>query len=239
MSQDPRSVALSALARFLVTEVSLGDTLEHVAHIATDAMSGASFSGMAILGDDGNPTTAVFTSEEAPEIDQGQYETGNGPCLEAWRTKSVVRLDDMTAATNRFPAFAQASLQHGVNSTLSLPMIAGDQGVGAFNLYAREERAFTDGDEALGLELASAAAAVLSNARAYWGAVGLSEQLSEAMRSRAVIEQAKGMLMAQSKTLAPDEAFELLRRASQRENVKVRDIAQRIVERKPLASDGL
>ena len=79
--------------------------------------------------------------------------------------------------------------------------------------------------------LASAAAIVLANASAYWEANQLSEQLNQAMRSRAVIEQAKGILMARSPDLGPDEAFEVLRKASQRENVKLRDIAQRIVDR--------
>jgi AmiR/NasT family two-component response regulator len=74
---------------------------------------------------------------------------------------------------------------------------------------------------------------VLVNASAYWQASHLSEQLAEAMRSRAVIEQAKGILMARSPQLSADEAFDVLRRASQRENVKLRDIAQRIVDRRP------
>ena len=75
---------------------------------------------------------------------------------------------------------------------------------------------------------------MLANAAAYWGAAQLGEQLNEAMKSRAVIEQAKGMLMAQSPELSADDAFEVLRKASQRENVKLRDIAQRVVERRSL-----
>ena len=70
------------------------------------------------------------------------------------------------------------------------------------------------------------------NASAYWQATQLSEQLGQAMQSRAVIEQAKGILMARSPHLEADEAFDLLRKASQRENVKLRDIAQRIVDRR-------
>jgi len=71
---------------------------------------------------------------------------------------------------------------------------------------------------------------VLANAAAYWGAYDLSQQLNEAMQSRAVIEQAKGMLMAQSPGMTPDDAFDMLRAASQRENVKLRAVAQRIVD---------
>jgi AmiR/NasT family two-component response regulator len=71
---------------------------------------------------------------------------------------------------------------------------------------------------------------VLVNVSAYWTAFELSAQLHEAMSSRAVIEQAKGVLMAQSKDLTADQAFDLLRNASQKRNVKLREIARRIVE---------
>jgi AmiR/NasT family two-component response regulator len=90
----------------------------------------------------------------------------------------------------------------------------------------------------LAQELTDAASVVLANATAYWQAFDLSEHYNEAMKSRAVIEQAKGMLMARSETLTADDAFELLRSASQRENVKLRHIAQRIVDRQPPPQAG-
>ncbi len=144
----------------------------------------------------------------------------------------------MDGAVEDYPEFARAARAHGVGSVLSLPLVAGDVGLGALNLYAPAGMAFSTEDEAVGLELAAAAAIVLANASAYWGASLLGEQLTEAMRSRAVIEQAKGMLMARSPELSPDDAFDLLRRASQRENVKLREIAQRIVDRKSGAIDS-
>ena len=70
---------------------------------------------------------------------------------------------------------------------------------------------------------------MLANAQAYWDAHLLSTGLAEAMRSRAVIEQAKGILMA-AEGIDEDEAFDILTRASQRENVKLRDVALRIVD---------
>jgi AmiR/NasT family two-component response regulator len=82
----------------------------------------------------------------------------------------------------------------------------------------------------MGVELAAAASIVLANASAYWAALELSEQLNDAMRSRAVIEQAKGVIMATAGCNA-DAAFDLLREQSQSENRKLRDIAQDIVIR--------
>jgi len=232
MSTDARAQALAALSRLLVAESSMGDTLLRVSQITTDAMSSAHMAGISLLGEDGRPSTAVFTDEEAPEIDSAQYGSGRGPCLDAWREHRVVRIDDMAEAVDEYPEFAKAADAHGVQSTISLPLVAGERGVGALNLYARTSNGFSTDDETLGMELAAAAAIVLANANDYWEASQLSEQLTQAMKSRAVIEQAKGMLMAQSPQLGPDEAFDLLRRASQRENVKLREIAQRIVDRK-------
>ena len=120
----------------------------------------------------------------------------------------------MTDASERYPEFARAALGHGIPSTLSLPLVAGGDGVGALNLYARRAGAFTKEDEELGEELAAAAAAVLANTSAYWSAFELGEGLTEAMRSRAVIEQSKGILMAGGPELDADGAFDLLRRAS-------------------------
>jgi GAF domain-containing protein len=101
--------------------------------------------------------------------------------------------------------------------------------VGALNLYSRRERAFTDRDRETGELFASQAAIVLANAQAYWDARELSTGLGEAMKNRAVIEQAKGVLMG-AQGYDEDEAFQVLVRASQRENVKLRAIAQRIVD---------
>jgi AmiR/NasT family two-component response regulator len=88
-----------------------------------------------------------------------------------------------------------------------------------------------DRRHALGQELATTASVVLANVAAYWEAFELGQQLGEAMQSRAIIEQAKGILMARSPDLDADGAFDLLRKASQRENVKLREVAERIVRR--------
>ncbi|HEX2046334.1 MAG TPA: GAF and ANTAR domain-containing protein [Acidimicrobiales bacterium] len=233
VSSDPAIRALRALSQFLVAERSMGETLQRVSEIVIDALPAARTAGISMLSDDGTPTTGVFTDEQAPEIDAAQYDAGRGPCLDAWRQRRVVVLNDFDQAADDYPEFVREARAHGVGSVLSLPLVAGDSGLGALNLYAPEGGTFSSRDQAVGGALAAAAAIVLANASAYWEVSQLSEQLTEAMRSRAVIEQAKGMLMARSPQLSADDAFDLLRRASQRENVKLRDIAQRIVDRKP------
>jgi GAF domain-containing protein len=231
MSTDARAHALSALSQFVVSKTSMAETLLRVSQITTDALPAADMAGISLLGEDGRPTTGIFTDPQAPEIDAAQYASGRGPCLDSWRLRKIVRLDDIEG-TDAYPEFAAAALAHGVRSTLSLPLMAGEDAAGALNLYSRTPRGFTAADEQEGTLLASAAAIVLVNASAYWQAAQLSEQLTHAMQSRAVIEQAKGILMARSPHLNADEAFDLLRKASQRENVKLREIAQRIVDRR-------
>ncbi len=238
MSEDPRASALHALSRFLVANASLGDTLLYIAQLTTDALPGAEMASVSMLDEQGRPTTTIFTDDASPEMDEAQYRSGAGPCLDAWRAQRVVRIDDMDKAEGDYPDFSLAAREHGVLSALSLPLVAAGKGVGALNLYAKERLAFSEDDEQLGSELAGAAAIVLSNAAAFWGAFTLGEQLQEAMQSRSTIEQAKGMLMAQSPDMSPDEAFDVLRRASQRENVKLREIAQRLVDRQPMISEG-
>jgi transcriptional regulator with GAF, ATPase, and Fis domain len=233
MSADARARALSALARFQVANATVGDTLNRIAEITLDAMPSAAIVGMTMLGSDEQPTTAIYTDPDSPEIDAAQYREGKGPCLDAWRQNRVLRVPRVEEYTEEYPGFAVACLEHGVHSTLSLPMVSGEWVIGAMNLYARVPDAFRDDDEAIGGDLAGAAGSVLANVSAYWTAFDLSQQLNEAMKTRAVIEQAKGMLMAQSKLMTADDAFDLLRKASQRENIKLREIAQRVVDRRP------
>jgi GAF domain-containing protein len=235
---DARAEALSALARFQVTETTVGEALQRIAGITVEAISAADFAGMSMLGDDGQPTTAVFTDPDSPEIDEAQYREGKDPCLDAWRHNSVFRVPHVEGCADKYPGFAKACLAHGVHSTLSVPMVSGDVAVGALNLYARVPDGFDEGDEALAIELAAAGSAVLANVSAYWTAFELGQQLDAAMTSRAVIEQAKGILMAGAPGMSADEAFDMLRRASQRENLKLREIARRIVERRTALGDG-
>lgn len=227
---DARAAALSALAQFQVTETTVHQALQRIADITREAIPAAQVVGMSMLGDDGRPTTAIYTDEESPAVDAAQYQEGKGPCLDAWRNNVVLSIPKIEDVADTYPAFAAACRQHGVQSTLSLPMAAGAVAVGALNLYAHVPEGFTDADAVVGRDLAAAGAAVLVNVSAYWTAFELGNQLQEAMESRAVIEQAKGVLMAGNRELTPDGAFDLLRKASQRENVKLREIAARIVE---------
>ena len=225
---DPIQASLASLSQFFVGGASLADTLHRVSELALEAVGGADMAGITLLVD-GRPRTAVFTDPASPEIDSAQYETGIGPCLDAFRHGSIYRIDS-TEDDERWPPFSQAAAAHGVRSTISFPLVVNGESMGALNFYSRSPAAFADGGSEAGQPFATQAAIVLANAQVYWDAKALNEGLTEAMRSRAVIEQAKGILMAAGGR-TPDDAFGLLVRASQRENRKLRDIAAELVQR--------
>ena len=227
-SEDPLARSLAALSRFFVGDGTLKETLDRVANLAQEAVPATDMAGLTMVVE-GRARTAVFTDDEAPEIDSAQYETGIGPCLDAFRHQEVFRIDD-TTKDERWAPFSEAAAAHGIRSTVSLPLIANHEGVGALNFYSRSAAAFTDEDVEVGARYATQAAIVLANSQAYWDAYQLSQDLATAMRSRAVIEQAKGILMG-AQRCSPDEAFQILVRASQRENRKLRDIAEELVSK--------
>jgi transcriptional regulator with GAF, ATPase, and Fis domain len=238
MASDASAKALQELSTFLVTDAPMGETLRRVADLTVGAIPGAELAGIAMIGSDGRPATSVFTDERSPEMDSAQYESGRGPCLDAWRERRTVSVEDLEAAKDQHPEFADLALKHGIRSTLSFGLAAGGVGIGALNLYAPETHAFRDEDSVVGEQLAAAAAVLLANVSAYWTAFEMSEGLTRAMQSRSVIEQAKGMLMARNEDMDAEGAFDVLRRASMRENVKIRDIAERIVARRPNPEQG-
>ena len=227
MAESPVTAGLTALARFYVGDGTVHETLTRIAALTVDGVPAADLAGITMLVD-GRQRTAVFTDPEAPEIDQAQYDTGEGPCVAAFEKGHPTQIES-TREPGDWRAFREVAAAHGIGSTLSLPLLVDTTSMGALNLYARAERAFTDSDREIGELFAAQAAIVLANSQAYWDAHELSVRLGEAMQNRSVIEQAKGILMG-AQHFDEASAFEMLVTASQRENVKLRDIAQRIVD---------
>jgi len=220
--------ATAALAGFLIAGATLGETLRWMAELAL-AATDADGVGLTLLESRKRPVT-VFASNVnlSGEADQVQYLDDTGPCLDAYRERRVVRVGDAARAGDRWPGYARVAVAVGVGSSLSLPLIAADETYGALNLYARTTGAFDGAVVGKAQVFATQASVVLANASAYWDARDLAKGLADAMQSRAVIEQAKGKLMATGRYTA-EEAFEVLTRASQRTNVRLRDVAYRIV----------
>jgi GAF domain-containing protein len=174
-------------------------------------------------------TTAASSNELAQDVDEIQYGRGQGPCLEALHTGVRVLVADLAVET-RWPNYRPYALEQGVASSLSLPLTVEDVTLGALNLYGSTVDQF-DSDamsraEAFAAQTVTALRIVMHQAQQ----ITLEKQLREALAARAVIDQAIGMIAGQQR-LSASQAFDLLREASQRRNVKLTVVAQELIER--------
>jgi GAF domain-containing protein len=225
--EDDLDDGLARLARVLLAERPLTEVLADVARLARATVPGCDGASLSLLGSDGAVRTPAATDEWILTLDDLQYRVNEGPCLQAIASGAVVRVDDFSNEP-RFPSFGPLAAGQHTSSCLSVPLDAGEGRLGGLNLYGRAAGSYGPISERVAAAFAEPAAVTVSNALAYSKSVRLADQLTEALKSRAEIEQAKGILMAQSRVTA-DEAFNALKRASQRENIKLREIARRVV----------
>ena len=224
---DEVTGALVGLSRVLDEEEDLAFIMDRVCRQVVGTVPGADLASVTVLRD-GAPQSVAWTEQQTLAVDQAQYEAGEGPCLEAARSGQVQRVA-VAEAAGRWPAFSEAAGGLGIGSYLSAPLFIDDEYRGSLNLYGRHTHGFRQLDAAL-LELyTTAAEAALRNARRYLRARRQAAELREALTSRAVIDQAKGIVMAVHR-ISAEEAFALLVDRSQRENRKLRDLAEHFLD---------
>jgi transcriptional regulator with GAF, ATPase, and Fis domain len=218
--------ALTALTGVALAHADLEETLREICRIATRAVPNAEGASVTTFPQ-GRPG-ALASDDWAQTLDELQFEEHEGPCLDAYRTGNAFRIHELKAET-RWPSYVPRALDQGARSIMSLPMAAEGSIIGALNLYSREPQAFDAEAASIG-EIVSAHAGLASQvSAAFFGHRDLADQLAEAMQSRAVIEQAKGILMAVHRCDA-DEAFRHLVRMSQTSNRKLREVAEETVK---------
>jgi GAF domain-containing protein len=224
---DPAE-ALERLGRLSLRELSMDSLLQMVADLTKTVMPGNPEASVLLLAKD-QPNTVSSTGELATDLDESQYETGQGPCLHAARTGEVTEIRD-TRADDRWPDYTPRAVEHGNLSSLSIPLAIDPdaQVTGALNIYARRPDAFDEASRSVATRFAPYAAVAAGNLYSYQSARDMAENLQTALESRAVIDQAKGILIERYR-LTPDQAFQLLARASMTTNRKVRDIADHLV----------
>ncbi|MGQ5263455.1 GAF and ANTAR domain-containing protein [Micromonospora sp. ZYX-F-536] len=229
MPQTPLDLteALIRLGGIKLDEADLDTVLTNVVEVAKQTVPGAEQVSVTLV-QGSEAYTAAYTGELALALDTWQYEQGRGPCLDAATTGTAMLAPDLTVE-GRWPEWASRASGAGVASSLSIGLPIQDAVVGALNFYGTDRSAF---DEVVGLAqaLAGYAAVALANAHLYESTATLAQQMQAALRSRAVIEQAKGIIMGQQRCTA-DEAFAILARVSQDSNRKLREVAESLVER--------
>jgi transcriptional regulator with GAF, ATPase, and Fis domain len=223
---DDVTSALAALSEVLDEEEELAVVLHRVCQQAVHAIGEADLASVTLLGD-GRPYVAAATGRHTDDIEHVQYQAQEGPCLEAAETRQVVRVT-VHEVGHRWPVFAESSAKAGVGSYLCAPLFIDAQHHGSLNLYHSETHGFNALDTAL-LELyTTAAEAALRATQRYLRARQHTDNLQQALTSRATIDQAKGIIMAAHRIPA-DSAFAKLVEQSQQQNIKLADLATKFI----------
>ncbi|MGY1705309.1 ANTAR domain-containing protein [Geodermatophilus sp. SYSU D00697] len=231
-SENQRSTeaekALEHLGQVSLQELSMETLLQSMADLTKRVMPGHPEASVTLLVKD-QPSTVVDTGPLALGLDEVQYDRGDGPCLHTARNGVLVEIGD-TRVDSRWADYGRYVAEHGVLSVLAVPLVltGEEQVAGSLNVYARRPNAFDEVSRAVATGFAPYAAVAAGTVQAYRGARTTADNLQIALESRAVIEQAKGILIERHK-LTPDQAFDALSTISMNKNVKVRDIAEHLV----------
>ncbi len=220
---------LQTLSRFAVVlpvrydlEAALSELTESVT-----AVLGLCGSGVT-MAEDGRLRFVTAVSQASGELERSQEEQQAGPCRDAYQTGQVVRVTDVRKESARWPEFSAIATSLSVAGVAGIPMRLDDQIIGALNLYSPEPREWSDVDIAVARVLADVATSYVVNASKLRQQEQLSEQLQEALESRVVIEQAKG-ITAYKNAVTIDQAYQLMRRHARNNNASLRLVAETIV----------
>jgi GAF domain-containing protein len=218
--------ALSQMAGLVLSRETVDTALELVTRLAATATTGTLGAAVTVVDEHGKRSRAA-SDQTVEQADALQYEYDEGPCLTAWRTREVVRIDD-TTTDGRWPRWNEAASALGVRSVLSAPLLMGEESTGAMKVYCERPLNYGPHDEHVMRLLAGQAAILLANSQSLQEARRLSRQLTEALASRDDVARATGVLLAQG---APgeQEAFLTLADAARQTGRPVQDVARAIV----------
>ena len=219
--------ALAELGAVVLEDTTLEDLLQRITEIAHGALPHTAGASLTVVG----PRTAYSggaTDERIRLLDETQTEVGHGPCIEAAAGNTVILVAEMERE-DRWPAFTPRALEVGIHSSASIPLPLQQDTVMGLNVFAERPHAFDEDDITILRAIARYAAVAVRNVRQYADAAALAQQMQQAMESRAVIEQAKGIIMG-DRRCSPDDAFGILAKLSQDTNRKLRDVAAVLVE---------
>ncbi|KUG62097.1 hypothetical protein AVL61_03215 [Kocuria rosea subsp. polaris] len=213
----------------LLSQESAEAAATQLARAAQDLIGSAAGAGVSLLDDTGRRTSVAATDPWVESADAAQYELGEGPCLSAWATESLQRLED-TATDARWPEWSRTAAATGIASVLSVPVLYRERRLGAMKIYATTAGAFDDRAEHQLLLLASAAGTLLGAAQGSDAPQRLSASMQQALADRTAVETATGMLMERHAT-DHESARRLLIEASRQQRRPLAQIARRIAER--------
>ncbi|MHB8220042.1 MAG: ANTAR domain-containing protein [Acidimicrobiales bacterium] len=226
---DPVSqlaVGVADMARALFAADSVEATLARIVELAVATVEGCDYAGIFLL-EGREVTTPVCTAPIVAAVDALQHRFGSGPCLDAIAQGLTFYAEDLDDDA-RWPEFGGEAVTAGVRSVLAVPLTANDTH-GALNLYAHYPAAFGVVDRGKGVMLAALSSVALAGAQTHEVEQRRTDSLRAALATREVIGLAQGILVERER-VRPDQAFDILRRASQHLNHKLRDVAQELVD---------
>jgi putative methionine-R-sulfoxide reductase with GAF domain len=226
---DPVSeltVDFSHIARALFAAGSVAETLDQLLVLTKETIEGCDYAGVVLLEGD-QLVTPAHTGPVVADLDALQHRCGEGPCLDAITRNVTLYAGDLGSDT-RWPQFGPQATARGIRSLLAFPIFA-DGTLGALNLYAQYPQAFGVIDRARGLLLAALAGLAFRTARSHEDDERREANLHAALATRELIGQAQGILIERERITA-DQAFDILRRASQHLNTKLHTVAQALVD---------
>jgi GAF domain-containing protein len=221
------SAALHQMAGVVLSRETVQTALQLVATLAATTTAGTMGAGVTLIDEHGKRSQAA-SSEVVEQADALQYDLDEGPCLTAWRTGEVVRVDDTTTDA-RWPRWNESVQSLGVRSVISAPLVATGEKVGAMKVYCERPCNYGPRDDEIMRLLADQAAILLANSQSLREARRLSRQLTDALGRRDAIARATGVLLAQG-AVGDREAFGMLTAAARRADRPVEDVARALLD---------
>ena len=217
-----------ALADNLVDDFDIVDLLTTLTNRCVEVLDVAA-AGIMLVAPGGDLQLITASSEVMRLVELFELQTAEGPCLDSFNSRQPVVNQDLTDAADRWPRFAPIAVQQGFRSADAIPMRLRGQIIGALNLFRTEIGSLNDDDVLIAQALADIATIAILQNRHTTATQDLNTQLENALSSRIVIEQAKGMI-AERRGMAADEAFGLLRAYPRSNNLRLADVARQTID---------
>ena len=210
----------------MAAEPTVAQVLQRIVDLAVETIEGCDGAGV-LLVTHREIVAGAWSSDLVRDIEMMEYEVGEGPCVDAILQRPTFESSDLRDEIARWPTFATRALEAGIESMLAFRLFSSDETLGALDLYGNRRGAFDEAARALGTIFAAHAALALAGAQIHERDLAVVDGLQEALTTRDVIGQAKGILMG-TRHIDADAAFEILRVTSQKLNMKLRTVADRV-----------
>ena len=220
--------SLVEMADTLVDDYDVVDLLTRLADRCVSLL-GVAAAGVMLASPEGDLRLVASSSEAMRVVEVFELQAQEGPCLDAFRTGDRVEHENLRAGAGRWPRFATAALEAGFGSAFALPLRLRDMTIGALNLFHAEQTPMDEPDVIVARAFADLATIAVLQQRATAESQRINEQLSGALTSRIVIEQAEGVISERA-GLDLAEAFTRLRSYARNHNLRLSDVAQAAID---------